>query len=296
MPVTLKTLFELFKDIAKFNEPLAKYTSFKIGGPAEVLLAPTNRDQLIQCYQLCLKHNLPVHVLGGGTNLLVSDEGVKGVVIKPELTNLTIAQNEISVETGFVLAHLVTQTIKSGLKGLEVLVGIPGTVGGAVAVNAGGHHGYIGEPVKSVTLLNQQGAIETLQQNQIEFGYRSSNLKNKGIIIEIVFELTQENPDILYQNSQNTFNEKRTRQPLASYSAGCVFKNPPQGPSAGELIEQAGLKGLRVGGAEISTQHANYIINTQSASASNVQTLIKKVQETISNRFHIQLELELQIW
>ncbi|MEK7448389.1 MAG: UDP-N-acetylmuramate dehydrogenase [Planctomycetota bacterium] len=308
-----ENLFKLYQEIVRFNEPLARSTSFKIGGPAEILLAPRSVEELTSVYQLCRRHEIPVFILGGGTNLLVSDTGVKGAVIKitfsPKVNPEDLRGNHrlindeiISADAGHSLNHLVITSLKAGLGGPEILAGIPGTVGGAVMMNAGGKYGTIGDLVESLTVLASDGTLHVIKRDGINFGYRTFGLlapQKAGaediLIVKVTLRLKKERPEYLKERFQEILKEKIRTQPLNAKSAGCVFKNP-ENQSAGALIDQAGLKGLAVGGAKVSEQHANFIINTGQATARDVLTLMEQIKKTVADKFKVNLEPEIKIW
>lgn len=295
MSSDLKKIFETYQSSTKFDELMSKHTSFGVGGPARVFISPTDIEQIKEIYLLCQENKLPVFILGNGTNLLVSDKGVDGVVIKPALTGISLSGSNIEVETGYALSHLVIKMINEGLGGLEGLAGVPGTVGGAVIMNAGGKYGTIGNYVSSVMGLNRFGEETIIDKSRITFGYRTSSLKGKLLILSVNLRLTKSNPAELKENFQGILKEKNLSQPLAERSAGCAFKNPPQ-EYAGALIEKAGLKGYAIGGAKVSEKHANFIVNTGNATAKDIIALMKYIRETIKSKLGISLESEIEIW
>ena len=288
-------LFKKYQKISRFNEPLAKYTSFKLGGPADVFITPQTIVELSEIYQLCLKESLPVYFLGGGTNLLVKDEGVKGVVVSITFDRLVVKDEAVLVESGYSLNNLIIFLIKAGLGGLESLAGVPGSVGGAVMMNAGGHHGTIGEFVESVIALDKNGKLKPVEKDQINFGYRATEIKDSVCIVKMILRLKKTDPVVLKEKFQEILKAKGQSQPLGGKNAGCVFKNPLD-QSAGALIDQAGLKGLTVGGAKVSEQHANFIINTGSATAQDVLSLMEQIKKTVAEQFKVELEPEIKIW
>jgi len=296
MKLSLKKLFAPYKDIVRYNEPMSKHTSFHIGGRAEVFITPMDLSQLSQIYRLCCKKKISIHILGRGTNLLVGDKGVKGVVLKPEWINLERKGNTITVSAAYPLARLVQESAKMGLSGLEPLVGIPGSVGGAVVMNAGGKYGQMADIVKSVWVITKDGRIKTIskQGNGIKFTYRWSNLKGR-LVGEVTLQLKPATPAAVSSRIRAILNEKRQTQPLADWSAGCVFTNPAR-YSAGALIDKAGLKGFSIGGAKISTKHANFIVNIGKAKAADVKKLIDIIRKTVLKKFGVNLELEIERW
>lgn len=285
-------IFAPYKNIIRYNEPLAKHTSFHIGGRAEVFITPRNLVQLSQIYRVCCQKKIPIHILGKGTNLLVSDRGVRGVVLKPDWMNRERKGNKIAVSPAYPLARLVQESVMMGLSGLEPLVGIPGSVGGAVVMNAGGKYGQIADVVKSVKVVTKDGRIKTV--NRIRFAYRWSDLKGR-LVSEVTLQLKPATPAAVSSRIRAILNEKRQTQPLADWSAGCVFTNPAR-YSAGALIDKTGLKGMTIGGAKISTKHANFIVNTGEAKASDIAKLINIIKRTVRKKFGVNLQLEIEKW
>ncbi|MFA5794166.1 MAG: UDP-N-acetylmuramate dehydrogenase [Candidatus Brocadiia bacterium] len=295
-----KQLLQLFKSVntplVRFSEPMNLQTTLRVGGPAEVFIVPQTMFQLRAAYNICLDNNIPVRILGEGSNLLVSDKGVKGVVIKITNRELERKGTIVNVGAGYPLPVLIARTVRMGLSGLETLAGIPGNLGGAVAMNAGGKYGNIGPLVKSVLALDKNGQAARLNNRDLWFGYRTSNILRKGYIAYLItLQLKKEPAKKIISRLTGIMKDKRSGQPLAAWSAGCVFKNPA-GKSAGALIDQAGLKGKAVGGAMVSAKHANFIVNTGKARAADIQRLINLVKKTIYNKYRIKLELEIQNW
>ncbi|QDU07860.1 UDP-N-acetylmuramate dehydrogenase [Gimesia aquarii] len=288
---------EDFKAILKCSEPLAKYSYFKIGGPAQFLLEPRDADELQQVVLCCVENEIPMRVLGGASNVLIKDSGVQGAVIRiygDEFAKVQIEGTTVTAGAGVLLSNLVSQTVKAGLAGMEGLVGIPGTIGGALHGNAGGTHGDIGQYVTSVSVLTARGEKFVRTADELSFSYRESSV-NELAILEATFELKQDDSEEVTNRMKKNWIMKKSNQPLTHQSAGCIFKNP-RGMHAGALIEQAGLKGTRIGGAEISDRHANYIINDENATTENVLDLINLAQNTVSEKFGVELELEIELW
>ncbi len=286
-----------FSEITLRDEPLAPHTYLKLGGPAQYFITPRNRDELAQVILACRDAEMPYHILGGGCNLLIADKGVSGVVIHVgggNFSQIEISGTTVTVGAGAKLTHLISQTVKAGLQGLEVLVGIPGTVGGALRGNAGGSGGDIGQFVTSVTGLTSGGEQVTRSDDEITFGYRDSNLRDL-LIIEASFDLQPGDTDEITRRLRKTWIMKKATQPLTAQSAGCIFKNP-RGMSAGLLIDQSGLKGTRIGNAEISDRHANFIITHPDASSDDVLRLIELAKSRVAEQFGVDLELEIEIW
>ena len=288
---------EDFKEILKHSEPLAKYSYFKIGGPAQFFLEPRNVDELQAIVQCCVENEIPVRVFGGGSNILIKDSGVQGAVIRiygDAFATVQIDGTTVTAGAGTLLSNLVSQTVKAGLAGLEGLVGIPGTIGGALHGNTGGHNGDIGQYATSVSVLTARGERFVRTADELSFSYRESSI-NELAILEATFELKQDDSEEVTDRMKKNWIMKKASQPLTHQSAGCIFKNP-RGMHAGALIEQAGLKGTQIGGAEISDRHANYIINDENATTENVLDLINLAQNTVSEKFGVELELEIELW
>lgn len=286
-----------FNDILSPDESLAQHTWLKLGGKAERFYSPTSREQLIALVQCCAANEIPVRILGGGSNLLVNDTGVTGAVIlvrEPLLGGVSVEGDKLTAEGGALLSHAVTESVRAGQAGLENLVGIPGTVGGAVVGNAGGRHGDIGEFVESVEVLTHSGEIARRSGDELAFAYRSSGITDL-VVLSVTMLLRKDDTDDLTSRMKKIWIMKRATQPLADQSAGCIFRNP-RGLSAGALIEQCGLKDLAVGKARISDRHANFVITEEGACSSEVESLIEKVQSAVNEKFGVELELEISQW
>jgi UDP-N-acetylmuramate dehydrogenase len=269
----------------------------KIGGPAQFMVRPRNPDELVEVVRHCHEEQIPVRVLGGGSNVLVRDEGVSGAVLQlvdDSFARITIDGSTVQAGAGAMLSQLISHAVKAELAGLETLSGIPGTVGGALRGNAGGRSGDIGQFVESVTVMNSKGEVSTKRGKDLWFGYRESNV-DELVILEGTFTLQTGEPQEITRRMRKLWIMKKATQPLSFQSAGCIFKNP-RGLSAGSLIEQAGLKGIRVGQAEISDRHANFIVTNPGAKSDDVLRLIDLARSKVSEQFGVDLELELKIW
>lgn len=282
----------------KENERMAHHTTIKIGGPADLFVEPKNIDSLKKTMEIVRKYHVPWRAIGRGSNLLVSDEGIEGVVIKlgEGLDELHIHETEVTVGGGYSLIKLATVISKQGLSGLEFAGGIPGTVGGAVYMNAGAHGSDMSHIVKKAQILFEDGTIEWLTNEQMEFSYRTSVLqkKRKGICVAATLEMKKGNRDEIVAAMQKNKDYRRETQPWNYPCAGSIFRNPlPQ--YAGQLIEQAGLKGYTIGGAKISEQHANFIVNAGGATAKDVLQLIDYVKKTIHDLYGVSLQTEVEI-
>jgi UDP-N-acetylmuramate dehydrogenase len=285
------------ESIVQENVPLAPFTWFKIGGPARWLVRPRTIEELQECAARCTENGIETFVLGLGANLLVSDEGVNGAVFRLDQEfwrSVQFQGNLLEVGAGTDLQRLILRTVRQGLAGLECLAGIPGTVGGGIRMNAGGKFGDIGGVVKSVSVMDSAGVIYERTKDDLVFDYRSTNISAR-YILSAVLELEEEDPDRVMKRTKEIWMYKRLTQPLNTKSAGCMFKNP-RGLSAGALIDQAGLKGLRVGGAEVSQKHANFIIAHPGCRADDVLRLVKLIREKVFDKNQIHLESEVQIW
>ncbi|MGB9797601.1 MAG: UDP-N-acetylmuramate dehydrogenase [bacterium] len=276
-----------------FDEPMANHTSFRIGGKAEALFLPHSEEDILQLTSILEAENIPYYFLGNGTNILVSDKGLKGVVIKLGGHLKGIDPKKKSILAGTPLPSVLNTLTKLGLSGLEKLAGIPGTVGGAIKMNAGIPFFTIGEAVQSVRVF-QKGQVFWLSKQDIVFSYRQTSLKD-FLVLEAVFNLTPSPPSDIRKNIEEILRRRKLSQPTRAHSAGCIFKNPP-GTTAGELLEKAGAKGMRYGDAYISHKHANFIINRGNATAKDVYFLIKKCKELVREKFGIELELEIELW
>ncbi len=287
-----------FSEILTRDVPLAPHTWMKVGGPAQYFIEPRTQEELIAVLNRCREDGIPTRILGGGSNLLVRDEGVSGAVIRLSGDEFSkIEQRDettVTARGGAQLASLISFSVKLGLAGLENLVGIPGTVGGALHGNAGGKSGEIGQFCQSVTGLNSQGELVTCNGVELAFAYRTSNLEDL-LILEATFSLQREDIDDITRHMRTLWITKKALQPFSFQSAGCIFKNP-RGMSAGLLIDEAGLKGTRIGHAEISERHANFIIAHKGATAQDVLRLIDLARSRISEQFGVDLELEIEIW
>ena len=280
------------------NESMARHTSFKIGGPAEVFVTPQNTAQLAAVWQACQKAGYPVTVLGGGNNVLVSDAGIKGVVIvTSQMNEIKIEGSIITAGSGTKLCKLAETACNAGLSGLEFAHGIPGTVGGAVYMNAGAYNGEIRNVCESVTVLLPNGEVVCYKKDSLAFGYRTSRFqKEAAIITETSFNLTPKGSDEIKEKMDDLMARRRRTQPLNKKSAGSTFKRPAVPDKyAAKLIDESSLKGFTVGGAQVSTKHAGFVINTGSATAADVLALMEAVREKVYADSGIWLEPEVQM-
>ncbi|PIP18778.1 MAG: UDP-N-acetylenolpyruvoylglucosamine reductase [Candidatus Omnitrophica bacterium CG23_combo_of_CG06-09_8_20_14_all_41_10] len=283
----------------KTNQPLKAKTTLKIGGPAEFFSEPKGLAELKLLINKAKENNLPVSVIGAGSNLLISGRGVKGLLIKlnsPYFKKISLKDNYIEAGSGAMLLKLIQFAKRRPLSGIEFLAGIPGTLGGALAMNAGCWGKNIGDLVKEVKVMDYKGSVRKLTKREIKFSYRKSGLGNY-IILSAVLKLKKESAKVINRNIKDYILKRRNSQDLTFPNAGCIFKNPASlSRGAGELIELCGLKGRRIGGASISIKHANFILNKGNANAEDVLRLMRLVRERVKKKFKVTLEPEIKIW
>ncbi len=290
--------FDEFKDFVNRSEPLAPLTWFRLGGPAEYLARPRSVDALRRLLSRARQEGVPVRILSGGSNVLVHDEGVAGVVVhmeSPAFSDVKIDGRMIEVGAAVPLTALISQTARAGLAGLEVLTGIPGTVGGALRGNSGGRQGSIGQFVRSVAVLDRSGEVVRREHDDLSFGYRWSNLDDP-VILAGQFQLDSDDPEAVVRRMRRIWIVKKENQPYGHQSSGCIFKDPAPDVSARLVIDQAGLKGSRVGAAEVSDRHSNYIIAQPGATAADVLALIDLVKNRVRDAVGYELEPQIQVW
>jgi UDP-N-acetylmuramate dehydrogenase len=283
--------------LVRKDEALAGHTSFRIGGSAEFYAEPRDNRELTRVIRAAGREGILVRVMGGGTNILVGDGGVEGLVLnttglaaEPELVNGTT----LLCRAGTRLSQVVRLGILRGFQNVEAFAGIPGTVGGAVMGNAGTRRGAMGDFARMVRFIDFAGRMHEVQQENLRFVYRTGP-EIDGVITDVLLEFEKADPDVVRKRVVALMTEREATQPLWILSAGCVFRNPG-GAGAGQLIESAGLKGARVGGAIVSEKHANYIINVGGASAEDVIGLIERIKKEVAEKLGVSLELELEIW
>lgn len=284
-------------DCVREQVPLAERTWFKVGGPAQFFAEPSSVDELQAVIERCRDEGLQVRLLGGGSKVLVRDEGISGMVISlsnPAFAKIATAGERVTVGGGAMLANAITVTVGTGLAGLEPLVGIPGTVGGALHGNSGSHGGDIGQWATRATVMTRSGEIIERGRSDLVFAYRESSL-DELVILSAEFELEKEDPVVVTKRMQKQWIVKKANLPMAHENTGCIFKNP-RGMSAGMLIDQCGLKGEQVGGAEVSQRHANFFVARPGATAKDVLQLIDVVRKRVAERMGVELETEIEIW
>ena len=286
-----------FAPYLEFDAPIGRMTSYRVGGPADRLFRPETEEQLAAMTARARSDGVEVRVLGGGSNVLVRDEGVGGVVVRldgPAFGDARIEGSRVTVGVGAKLMVLCRRLSERGLSGLEGLAGIPGSVGGAIRMNAGGREGSFGDVVREIRVLCADGSIETWSRDQVGFGYRCSAIGDR-IALSAVLELEQKDPAGVSDCFRANLAAKNASQPTNQRTAGCVFKNP-EGASAGALIDKAGLKGVRCGQASVSRLHANFIVTHPGARASDVLDLIDRIRGSVHKTLGVELGLEIEIW
>jgi UDP-N-acetylmuramate dehydrogenase len=286
-----------FEHIVRENEPLAPHTWFRLGGPAQYFAEPTSVAELAALVRRCHEAGLPVRLVGGGSNVLVRDEGLSGMVVAlgaAAFGQIQAQGRRVVSGGGAKLGHVISTAVREGLGGLEMLVGIPGTVGGALHTNAGTHGGDVGQAAATATVMNRSGEIVTRQRHELRFGYRNSSL-DELVILEAAFELEPGDARHLTKQMPQAWILKRAAQPLSDQKTGQIFKSPG-GNSAASLIKDAKLDGTKVGDAEISERNANFIVVGAHATSRDVLELIEIVRRGVAERMGVELELALEVW
>lgn len=287
-----------FIDIERIhlNESMKKHTSFKIGGPAALLVEVSSIEEIEKLMKILKENNAKYFVMGNGSNLLVSDDGYSGVIVKiaETFSGVTIENNKITVQSGILLSTLSKMIVNESLIGFEFASGIPGTMGGAISMNAGAYDGEMKDCVESVKVLTEEGEIKTLVNKEMNFGYRTSDVKGKNyIVLETVLKLNQGDQSLIREITSDFTNRRTSIQPLTLPSAGSMFKRPA-GYYAGKLIDDSGLRGVRIGDAQISEKHCGFIVNRGEATCAQVIELIQMVQKVVRDNFDVELEAEVQ--
>lgn len=285
------------KENIKLDEPMAKHTTFKIGGPAQVFVTPMNTEEIRQVVLLCKAEKVPFFVLGKGSNLLVSDEGMEGVVIQlyDQFADCQVLGNQLYANAGVMLSKLGRIAYENSLTGFEFASGIPGTLGGAVMMNAGAYGGEMKDIITSVALMDDEGNICTKSCEEMDFSYRHSIVEEHSyIVLGALIHLRQGEKNEIQQKMKELAAARKLKQPLEFPSAGSTFKRP-EGYFAGKLIMDAGLRGYQVGGAQISEKHCGFVINKGNATASDVLKLVDDVRKKVYDTFQVELEPEVRL-
>jgi UDP-N-acetylmuramate dehydrogenase len=286
-----------------FDVSLAPLTTFKVGGPADVYLEPRSSDEIVAAVSIAAAHHAPLTVLGGGSNVLIADAGLRGLVLRPRGGEiLRSAEDRVRADAAVTINGLVRWLIGHGLAGLEAWAGTPGTVGGGVYGNAHWNGRLLSEFVDSIRLVTRDGKVHEIAQTDMEFGYDRSRLQRTGeILLSATFVVRPGDPSVLREEARRSLAYRKGTQPLASPSAGCIFRNPAPGVavpreiprSAGALIDRAGLKGVRIGGAMVSPTHGNFIVNTGMASAADIRALVERCRDEVRSQFDVALAEEI---
>ncbi|MFA9497707.1 MAG: UDP-N-acetylmuramate dehydrogenase [Deltaproteobacteria bacterium] len=306
----IKWLENRFGDNVKFHEPMSSHTSLRVGGPAEALVTPENLEDLKALVEWSWNNGLSYLIIGEGTNLLIKDGGIRGIVIVLTKCLNTLVQTGMEADGPIVTASasvrmrsLCAYALKQGLEGMNFALGIPGTVGGGIMMNAGTSHGAMENVLESITVLLPTGRTRRIRREQLDFSYRTLSWNSElteghyaqTVILDGCFRLRPSDSEKLKKEARKILKARWKKQPMGWPSAGCFFKNPSSGKTAGQLIEMAGLKGKSIGGAEISSKHANFFINRHNASAADFLALMALTEETVSNKFNIDLKREVKI-
>ena len=298
MNVNLKQRFqEILEDNRILEaELMSRHTTFRIGGPADFFLVPENADEIKKIIAVCKEKNVPYFILGNGSNLLVGDGGYRGAVIQiyRNMSSVTVEGNEITAQAGALLSAVAAAAKNASLTGFEFAGGIPGTIGGAVVMNAGAYGGEMKDVLTEVTVMNAEGDIFTLPTEELELGYRTSIIKTAGyIVLEAKIRLKEGDPEVIRETMKDLTIRRTTKQPLEYPSAGSTFKRP-EGYFAGKLIMDSGLRGYQVGGAQVSEKHCGFVINAGNATAEDVCRLMEDVQRIVREKFGVTLEPEVK--
>lgn len=286
----------LDEDQIKPEEPMKNHVTFRVGGPADFFVTPKNYEELSGVLKCCAKYEMPCYIMGNGSNLLVSDQGYRGVVIQlfRQLNDIQCEGNVIRAQAGALLSAVANRALEEKLTGFEFAAGIPGTLGGACVMNAGAYGGEMKDVVKSVTVLTREGERITLQKNELELGYRTSIIAKKDyIVLEAEIELEVGDAEEIKAVMDDLKERRTTKQPLEYPSAGSTFKRP-EGYFAGKLIQESGLQGFQVGGAQVSEKHCGFVINKDQATAADIAELIRQVQDRVEEKFGVRLETEVK--
>lgn len=295
---SIRELAHVLQGEVILDELMVRHTTFRVGGKASALVYPQDEEDLKSVVTTLADAQVPIKVLGNGSNLLVSDRGISGVVVKlgRAFHGIRRDANSLLVGAGVPLAQVVKFAAQQGLSGLESTVGIPGTLGGAIATNAGTDTGHMGDLVQQVTVMDSQGRIKACRPKELNYSYRRSSILNSGLIVlEARLKLTPNDPAKIRAKMKRLGAKRGSRQPLKCRSAGCVFMNPCDiDLAAGKLLDRAGAKGLRQGDAQVSSKHANFIVNRGQATAGDIRTLIARLQESVMRAYGVMLEPEIE--
>ena len=280
----------------KTGEPMEMHTTFRVGGPADYFVLPETKEELRETVLLCRREEMPYYILGNGSNLLVSDKGYRGVIIQvfKSMNKIRADGNCIHAQAGALLSAIAARALEKSLKGFEFASGIPGTLGGACVMNAGAYGGEVKQVLKQVTVLDSEGNILAIPSEDLEMGYRTSIIAKEGhIVLEAVIELEEGNEEEIRSLMEELKNKRVEKQPLEYPSAGSTFKRP-EGYFAGKLIQDSGLRGFSVGGAQVSEKHCGFVINKDHATAADIAELMRRVSQCVEEKFGVALEPEVK--
>ena len=286
----------LTKDGVLIDEPMKSHTTFRVGGPADYYTIPKTKEEIRDIVRVCKQWEVPFYIIGNGSNLLVSDKGYRGVMIQiyKDMNEITIEGQKVTAQAGALLSAIANRALDAGLTGFEFAAGIPGTLGGACVMNAGAYGGEMKDVLTYVTVLDEEGQFLTVDKEALELGYRTSVIAKKGYIaLEAGIELKEGTRDEIKARMEELKDRRITKQPLEYPSAGSTFKRP-EGYFAGKLIEDAGLRGFRVGDAQVSEKHCGFVINRGSATAADIMELITEVADTVERKFGVRMEPEVK--
>ena len=291
-----KLLSILKEEQVKKDEPMKSHTTFRGGGPADYFVTPQTAEEVAKVREACTQDNVPYYIVGNGSNLLVSDKGYEGVIIQiyKQMNQVKVEGAQIHAQAGALLSMIAKRALDAELTGFEFAAGIPGTLGGACVMNAGAYGGEMKDVLKSVTVLTDKGEVKTLAKEELELGYRTSVIAKKGyIVLEAVLELQKGEKEKIQAVMDDLKERRVTKQPLEYPSAGSTFKRP-EGYFAGKLIQDAGLRGFQVGGAQVSEKHCGFVINKDQATASDVMNLMNQVSDKVYEEFGVRLQPEVK--
>lgn len=284
------------KERALVDEPMKQHTTFRVGGNADYFVMPQSAEEVKNIVTLCKEADMPYYILGNGSNLLVGDKGYRGVIIQiyKEMNHIRIDGDKVIAQAGALLSRVGTATLEAELTGFEFAAGIPGTVGGAVFMNAGAYGGEMKDIIANATVLTQDGDIVTINKEDLELGYRTSVIAKKGyVVLEAEYQLQKGDKEAIRARMDELKVQRVTKQPLEYPSAGSTFKRP-EGYFAGKLIQDAGLRGFQVGGAQVSEKHCGFVINKDQATAADIQELMRQVSDKVMQEFGVKLEPEVK--
>ena len=287
---------EFGSDRVLLEEPMKRHTTFRIGGPAEVFVMPGNLEEVQRILEICRTEDLPYFILGNGSNLLVSDRGYRGVVIQLDRNfgEVKVEGTEIHASAGALLSTIAVAARRASLTGFEFAGGIPGTLGGAVVMNAGAYGGEMKDVLRKVMVMDQSGKVFEIPAEELQMGYRTSIIKTAGyIVLGAVLSLKEGNLEEIKMLTRKLSEQRTSKQPLEYPSAGSTFKRP-EGYFAGKLIQESGLQGFQVGGAQVSEKHCGFVINKDQATAADIAELIRQVQDRVEEKFGVRLETEVK--